>query len=44
LTAAYLGDAAVSTRPVAAAAAAAAHGNLTLEQQVAAGAIPAHPY
>jgi nitrite reductase (NO-forming) len=34
----YLGDAAVSARPVAAAAQAAASGTLTLEQQVAAGA------
>jgi nitrite reductase (NO-forming) len=33
----YLGDASVSTQPVAAAAAAAAQGTLTLEQQVAAG-------
>jgi nitrite reductase (NO-forming) len=33
----YLGDAAVSTQPVAAAADAAARGNLTLEQQAAAG-------
>jgi nitrite reductase (NO-forming) len=33
----YLGDAVVSTQPVAAAAAAAAQGTLTLEQQVAAG-------
>jgi nitrite reductase (NO-forming) len=33
----YLGDAAMGTAPVAQATAAAAHGNLTLEQQVAAG-------
>ena len=33
----YLGDAAVGTQPVATATAAAAQGNLTLEQQVAAG-------